>query len=464
MPWQYRVNHHITKSPHHQITKSSHHQTTSPNHHITQAPSNAHPAPFYYSFPVRLLVLHFRNHLVLIGLWAFLALLLTGAVGSFFGMHYLFLTPEYQGEVGFWSFFITGAALGAFFMIWNLTTYLLCADRFSFLATLEAPFTKFCLNNSLIPLAFLGIYLASTTWFQWHDELTGAWDILRNVSGLLLGIVTLVGFLAAYLYLTNKDIAAFLKPGKFVPRPGGRLLAPGYRLPTLWEIRAGATRWRVDSYLNERLHPRIVRSVAHYDPAMLGRVFRQNHFNAVVVQIVALLLLMFLGLFMDRSWARIPTGASIFLLCSMVMSMFGAVTFWFRNWGSLVFLVLLFTVNYITGWGFFNYRNRAYGLDYSSDCRADYSNAAFDKICSRENIARDEAATRQMLDRWLEKNRNADGSKPKLVFLCVSGGGLRSALWTMQTMQRADEATHGKLLKRSTLISGASGGMLGANA
>ncbi|MCC7503691.1 MAG: patatin-like phospholipase family protein [Saprospiraceae bacterium] len=416
----------------------------------------------YYSFPVRLLVLHFRNHLVLIALWGVLALLATGSVGRFFGMHYLLLTPDYQGKVGFWSFFITGAALGAFIMIWNLTTYLLCADRFSFLATLEAPFTKYSLNNSLIPLTFLAVYVSSTTYFQWHNEFTASKDILINVSGLVLGVATLISVLAIYLHLTNKDIASFLKPGKFIPRPGARLLAPGYRLPTLWEIRAGATRWRVDTYLTERLHPRLVRSVAHYNPEMLGRVFRQNHFNAVAVQITALVFLMFLGLFMDRDWARIPTGASLFLLCSMVLSMFGAVTFWFRNWSTLVFLLILFVVNYITGWGFFNYRNRAYGLDYSHEMRAEYSNAAFEKICSPQNIASDIASTRQILDKWLEKNRTADGSKPKLVFVCVSGGGLRSAVWTMQTLQRADQATGGKLMRRTALVSGASGGILGA--
>ena len=36
----------------------------------------------------------------------------------------IIISPDYQGKVGFWSFFITGAALGAFIMIWNLTTYL----------------------------------------------------------------------------------------------------------------------------------------------------------------------------------------------------------------------------------------------------------------------------------------------------------------------------------------------------
>ncbi|MBK8921570.1 MAG: patatin-like phospholipase family protein [Saprospirales bacterium] len=420
------------------------------------------PRSLYYSFPIRLLVLHLRNHLVLIGLWIFLALLMTGGAGRFFGIYYLLLTPEYHGEVNFWSFFLTGAACGAFFLIWNLTTYLLSAHRFPFLATLKAPFTKFGLNNSLIPAAFLVTYVLASARFQAHDELTGAWTVVRHISGFLLGLGTMIIALAAYLHLTNKDIGAFLRPGQMGPQPGGRLLAPGYRMPTLWEIRAGATRWRVDTYLTERLHFRPVRSIAHYSPELLGRVFRQNHLNAVVVQLIAILVLMVLGLFMDQEWARIPTGATIFLLSSMVLALFGAIVFWFRHWGTLIFIILLVAVNYTTGLGFFHYRNRAYGLDYGEQRRAAYSNMALSALCHPDTVAADKANTLRILEKWLAKNRSAGIARPKLVFLCVSGGGMRSSLWTIQTLQRADEATGGRLLRQTVLISGASGGILGA--
>ncbi len=416
----------------------------------------------FYSFPLRLLALHFRNHLLLIGLWVFLALLMTGTVGRFFGMHYLILTPEYRGEVNFWSFLISGAAFGAFVMIWNLTTYLLSANRFPFLATLSAPFTKFCINNSLIPLLFFCTFLTASTWFQWHDEFSKTSEVLWNITGFIVGSVVLVGLLVLYLYFTNKDIGSFLRPGEFIPNPGGRLLAPGYRLPTIWEIREGATRWRVDTYLTERLRLRLVRSVAHYNPAMIAQVFRQNHLNAVIVQVVALLLLMAQGIFMDSEWVRIPAGATAFILASIVMSMFGAVTFWFRRWSMLIFICLVIVVNYITGFGFFNYRNRAYGIDYREENRVSYSYKALEDICSPENLRRDKAATLDMLNNWLAKNRTQANPKPKIIFLCVSGGGMRSSLWTMQTLQQADRATGGKLLRQSALISGASGGMLGA--
>ncbi len=418
--------------------------------------------PLYYSFPVRLLILHVRNHLILLLLWLTLAFLMTGVVGRFFGLHYVLLTPEYRGEVNFWSFLLTGVAFGAYFMIWNLTTYLLSANRFPFLATLDAPFTKFCLNNSIIPLAFLATYLTTTIWFQWHDELTTTGAIAWNIAGFLTGATGLISLLAVYLYFTNKDIGAFLRPGKFIPNPGGRLLVPGQRLPTIYEIQVGTTRWRTDTYLTERLRPRLVRSVAHYNQDLLGQVFRQNHLNAIVVQGVALFLLLLLGLFMDKSWARIPTAATIFVLASMVMSMFGAITFWFRSWSTVVFFAILLVINTVTSWGVLNYHNHAYGLDYQLNNRAEYTYENFEKIGSPENMARDHAATQQILERWLSKNRTPQHPKPKLVLVCVSGGGMRSALWTMQTLQQADILTNGQLLKHTALITGASGGMLGA--
>jgi hypothetical protein len=415
-----------------------------------------------YSFPIRLLVLHVRNHFILLLLWILLAAFSTGLIGRYFGLHYLLLTPEYMGEVNFMSFFLSGAAFGGLVMVWNLTTYLLCAGRFPFLATLEAPFTKFSINNAPVPLAFFAVWLVADIWFQWHDEFTKTIDIVIHIGGFIGGVITLILLMALYFYFTNKDIVTFLRPLQFVPRPGGRLLVPGQRLPTMGEIQSGLTRWRVDTYLNERLRPRLVRSVAHYHPHVLEQVFRQNHWNAVVVQVAALLGLMTLGLLMDNPWARIPYAASIFIFVSMGMALFGAITFWFGNWSTFVFITLLVVVNFVTGHGWFNYRNRAYGLNYEKECRFPYDYAHLETLCHPDTVRKDKAATLRILNNWLERNQTPENPKPKLVFICVSGGGLRSALWVMRTLQEGDRAVKGKLLRRSILMTGASGGMLGA--
>ncbi len=412
-----------------------------------------------FSFPVRLLALHLRSHWVLVFLWLFLGALVTGMAGRMLGMHYLLLTPEYQGEVGFASFFLTGTAFGALFMIWNLTTYLLCAYRFPFLATLNAPFTKFCVNNSVIPLLFLAAYLSAAIWFQTHDEMTNKRDILVNIGSFLFGALVLVLLLAAYLYFTNKDMAAFLRPGKFVPRPGGRLLVPGQRIPTIGEIRQGATRWRVDTYLTERCKVRLVRSVAHYDPYWLNKVFQQNHANAIVVQCTAILLLVLHGWLLDVPWAQVPTSVSVFVLASMVMAIFGAITFWFRKWGALVFVVLLVLIEFITARGFFNPRNQAYGLDYQHRPPVTYDYALLETLANDSILAQDKANTRQILAQWKARQSKP---KPKLVLVCTSGGGHKAGLWTIRAMQYIDSVAQGELFRSAALITGASGGMLGA--
>jgi hypothetical protein len=416
----------------------------------------------YFSFPVQLLVLHLRNHLVILLLWAILTAFSTGLVGRFFGMHYLMLTPEYWGEVNFWSFYITGATFGGMVMIWHLTTYLLCSNRFPFLATLSAPFTKFYLNNSLVPLIFLGVYLGCSIWFQWHDELTSTSAIFWNIAGFLVGAFVVTSLLAGYFQLTNKDIYSLKHPIKFSPRPGARLATSGQRLPSVREIQLGVNAWPVHTYITEKLHVRLVRSVSHYDPRLLERVFRQNHWNAVLVQASALLLLMIQGVFLDSVWLRIPAAATLFLLASIGIALFGAVKFWFRQWSNFVIVGLFILVNLFTGWGIFNYRNRAYGLDYREENKVTYTYEALEKLAPPEVVATDKAATINILGNWLAKNKTPQNPRPKMVFLCVSGGGMRSALWTMQSIQKADFATGGKLLRQSILITGASGGMLGA--
>src|SRR5690606_12648502 len=124
----------------------------------------------FYSFPVQLLALHCRNHLLLLATWLLLMLFVTGNIAQIFGLKYLFLTAEYLGAVNFLSYFILGLAFGGFFMTWNLTAYLLDAHYFPFLASLSRPFTKFCLNNFIIPLVFIIIFLKELIQFQAYQE------------------------------------------------------------------------------------------------------------------------------------------------------------------------------------------------------------------------------------------------------------------------------------------------------
>jgi hypothetical protein len=68
----------------------------------------------------------------------------------------------------------------------------------------------------------------------------------------------------------------------------------------------------------------------------------------------------------------------------------------------------------------------------------------------------------ESLNRWKKRAWKGRNGKPTLIFLNVSGGGLKSALWTVEALQAADSVSKGHLFKNTRLITGSSGGMIGA--
>ncbi|MBS1567762.1 MAG: patatin-like phospholipase family protein, partial [Bacteroidetes bacterium] len=126
----------------------------------------------FYSFAVQLVLLHFKKFQVLLLFW----LVLFGAVGGTFmkafGVDSLYLAPEYLGRVDMLSTAIVGISVGIFIMSWNITTFILFCRHFKFLATTTRPFLKYCINNSIIPLAFLLFYFFNAVDFDKNRELT----------------------------------------------------------------------------------------------------------------------------------------------------------------------------------------------------------------------------------------------------------------------------------------------------
>src|SRR4051794_16386077 len=114
---------------------------------------------FIFSFPIQFVVLLFKKNHVLLLYWFFLFYFVIGNLAQRFGIPYLFLDPEYMGHLGFRAFFIMGFATGSFIMVFNISSYIINAHRFPFIATLSKPFMKYCLNNFIVPLAFILIYL-----------------------------------------------------------------------------------------------------------------------------------------------------------------------------------------------------------------------------------------------------------------------------------------------------------------
>ncbi|NBC06268.1 MAG: patatin-like phospholipase family protein [Bacteroidetes bacterium] len=411
----------------------------------------------YYSFPVQLLVLHLRSHLLLLSIWLVFVLLITGTLARRLGFQYLFLDAEYLGQVNFYSFFFVGVGFGSFFMSWNLATYLLSAHYFPFLASLSRPFTKFVINNFLLPLAFLLLYLGISIYFQHYYEGLVFREIFLNTFGFLCGTAFLVVLYALYFQFTNRDISYYIRRQAKPPHLMTRAYTPGRRTVDLEYIKQDTRRWRVHHYLNEAFRPRLVRSVAHYDSGILRSIFKQNHLNALVLQLISMILLLVLGYLIDYPPFRIPAGSSLFILASVLTAVIGAITYWFSEWSVAVFLLMLLGLNFITRFEAFNYTNKAYGLNYDTT-RAEYSRERLRQLGASDRIEDDKSHTRDILEKWRERTGE---QKPKLVILCSSGGGLKSATWSMQVAQTADRMLEGELMDHTVLITGASGGMLG---
>ncbi|HHB78283.1 MAG TPA: hypothetical protein ENK85_03495, partial [Saprospiraceae bacterium] len=292
----------------------------------------------YYAFPVQLVILQFRNHFLFLVIWLIILGSISGDIGSKFGVSYLFLTPEYMGKVTALNYFMVGLAYGAFLFAWNLSIYLLSAYRFPFLATMERPFLKFCINNSLLPLVMLLYYSYKIVrFFQGHISI---WVSLFYVLSLMGGIAAFVFAIIGYFRWTNKDIFSFLKSKKSSPDMSPPIIG-GQRLNKTDFYRIQKRSWRVDRFINEKFKWRLVRGIGHYDIKILMKVFRQNHINVLIVQLVTILLLMVLGLKMENKYFRIPTAASLLILGSVLISMIGAVGFWFKRWTVIVWIVIL---------------------------------------------------------------------------------------------------------------------------
>ncbi|MEL7162463.1 MAG: hypothetical protein AAFN92_17015, partial [Bacteroidota bacterium] len=376
------------------------------------------------SFAVQLLLLHLRKNFLLLFVWLILVAIMGGWLGPRLGLQYLFLDPEYLNATSFWSFLLVGGTFGFFTMSWNLSTYLLIGGYFNFLASLSRPFFKFCINNALLPLGVFFFYCGLVIHFYAGEP--ESWRVWESVTGLVLGLVLSLFVYAIYFNLTNRDISYYRpqfreRPPNMGPGQSGRT-APvrrAYRARPLAPILVGAydNPYRVANYLNLKLQARLVRSVAHYDSAILQGIFRQNHLNAILLQGISILTLFALGLLIDQPLFQIPAGASFLIILTLVVAIIGAISYWFSEWRFTLLVFLLIGVNLLTSSPWIQLGNQAYGLDYHGT-KAPYSEARLLGLYGSERVARDIRETEHILDNW--KARQPE-EKPPFVVVCASG-------------------------------------------
>ncbi|MES1224831.1 MAG: hypothetical protein ABUT20_55585, partial [Bacteroidota bacterium] len=183
------------------------------------------------------------------------------------------------------------------------------------MATTSRPFFKYCINNSVVPLLFLGYYLFKAIQFEKYDELMGSWQIFTNAAGFILGL--LICLLISFLYFFSADVT--------IVRSMRHLLVDTRKFRTKYDKEENHSAFldryvRVEWFFSTRLKLRKPRSVAHYPKSFLEMVFKKHHISAVISIVISFLFLVILGFFLDNQIFRIPAAASIMIFFALLMS------------------------------------------------------------------------------------------------------------------------------------------------
>ena len=109
----------------------------------------------------------------------------------------------------------------------------------------------------------------------------------------------------------------------------------------------------------------LARSSTHYEKEMLRAVLWQNHINGSIFEVAIVVSFIALGAFSNAPFFAIPAGASVFLLFTVLLMLYSALTSWIKGWLVTAMLLLAIGLNILSlhTQGFL-YDAQAYGLDY----------------------------------------------------------------------------------------------------
>ncbi|RYD55579.1 MAG: patatin-like phospholipase family protein [Sphingobacteriales bacterium] len=409
----------------------------------------------YGFLPVQLLLLHFRKYQLLLVFWLIVVLTVTGHFASVFGADTLFLAPEYLGEINFVSMLLLGGATAIFIMAWHITTFIIHSQRVPFMGATRHAFLKYCINNSIIPLAYLIFYSIISFRFQWFNEHASVGRILVLQIGFYLGACVVIAISFLYFFRVDRDLLKVVL-SKITNPARIRDIIP-YDSLDFDEMDI----IRAETYLSGRFKVRKCSELEPYHPRFLHTVLRMHHRNAITATIFALTLLLILGFLMDDPRMRIPAAAGFLMLFSIIMGLVGAMKYFLRSWEMLGWVFIFVLVSWMVSNNLFDVKSIAYGMKYKDELPVyDYNHLK--QIFTPERYAQDKLDEEQRLNRWKQKSANDTIKKKPLIVLSISGGGSRASYWTFRSLQYIDSLTQGQLFNNTVLISGASGGMIGA--
>ncbi len=412
-------------------------------------------------FPIKLLLVQLRTSLFLLIFWPIIVAFITGNLANSYGLRFLFIAPEYFNHVNFLSFFIVGIFFGLFTMTFHVTSYVYLSKFFPFLATLDRPLFRFAINNSLAPSIAISIYFYSISEFLYNVENTSIQEIILLLTAFSLGTILIISAMFTYFFSTNKNVL-----GLFGPKIGEKLKKTMDKpLKVILKKEKNTEKVSDDSqkikyYLKNPFYIKLVRPTRHYNKQILLDVLQKHHQNAGLLMLSIILLMFILGIFSDETFLQVPASATILLIFSLYMMFVGVLQTWFKEWAFTATIIILLVANYYSPILLQSKQSKAYGLNYKT--KAEYNVDNFNRISNDSIFRHDYIIGLNALKKWKKKTEKLVGKKPKIVFINTSGGGQRSALWTFNVMNTLDSVCGFNIMKHTHLITGASGGMLGA--
>jgi len=407
------------------------------------------------SFPVQLMATNLKKNQIILLFWVFLFGFILFDWGKLFGVPYLFLDPEYHSTVDAQSLFVLGLAFGVFNSSFQITCYIIDSERFQFLSRVKNPIYRFIINNSFLPF----IYLVSFCWRFWNFQVD------RGLEDPLEAVLECLAFVGGFFWIFILTLFYFKICQSRQLRNVAKILDQKlrnlrfYRLSLFKRIRSlrgGKT--KVGHFFGDWFSIKEAKeSMVAVQLLDAQQVFSSNHFAAVFLELFTIFVLLFFGAFSDSAIFQIPAGASLFLLFGFILMFIGAISFWLRGWSISIFIGLAIFINLLFSTGVLERNYHALGINYGK--KVVYTQARIHEMANASTFVSDSLLTVQILNRWKQKLKQ---ERPKMIFICTSGGGIRSATWTMRTLQYVDSCLKSRLMDQTTLITGASGGLLGA--
>lgn len=296
--------------------------------------------------------------------------------------------------------------------------------------------------------------------FQLEEELISFWPLILNILGFLIGNAVFIILSMLYFFRVNKNVITITGGAgkeKTIEEP----INTTFNRPNPWYSTFMRKKtFHTDVYIGSGFRFKKSRDISHYDEETIQKVFTQNHFNASYFEIAMVIGFFALGIFRDVEMFVIPAGASILLLFTIFLMIISAAYSWFKGWTFAILFSAFLLFNFLTyNIPWMQSKSYVYGLQYSGEPVEYNMDVLAGIVDNKSSIQNDWEHQIKVMENWKKKTGE---EKPKLIIVNCSGGGLRSALWTFNVLQSIYRETDGAFFDNVKMITGASGGMIGA--